>query len=129
MAGATFRQLLTSGVGETRRNLGPISALNFFLTAVEMQFDIDPSIRSRYSAFVAKQWAGPEAHWIKLGSPLFSPWTRAPAPPPKNPDDPDPGNVVDKGTLIAYYDSPGPNPSVARYAGASRIQVVQNFTG
>src|SRR5579863_7050119 len=128
MPGATFSQLLSSGVGETKRSLGPGNLLGFFLNGVELQFAIDPSIRGNYSAFVAKQWAGPEAHWIKRGSPLGSPWLRVAAT-SSGADDPDPANVVDRISLIAYFDSPGPNPGNARYTGATRIQVVQNFTG
>jgi len=44
-------------------------------------------------------------------------------------DNPEPANIVNKGNMIAYWDSPGPN--VASFLGAnpSQIYVVQNFTG
>src|SRR5882757_885588 len=130
MAGITFRSLSTSGAGEFRRGLGPKVGLPHMVNAVELLFDVDGAIRSRYSAFVARQWLGPEAHWIKRGSPLFSPWIKVTPPPTSNFDDsPDPGNVLDRGSDIVYYDNPGPNPFLALYAGATRIQVVQNFTG
>jgi hypothetical protein len=128
MPGANFANFKSSGLGETKRALGPTRLLGFFLNGVELQFAVDPAIRGNYSAFVAKQWAGPEAHWVKRGSPLGSPWLKVTAS-SAGADDPDPGNVVDRISLIAYFDSPGPNPGVSRYAGATRIQVVQNFTG
>jgi len=37
-------------------------------------------------------------------------------------------NGVDLGGYIAFFDSPGPNQGNRLYIGASRIQVVQNFT-
>jgi hypothetical protein len=128
MAGVTFTKLMTSGVGQTKRSLGPNKLVGFFLNAVELQFSVDPSVRGAYTSLVAKQWSGPEAHWVKRGSPLGSPWLRV-ASTAGGPDDPDPNNVADLGASIAYFDSPGPSPGSARYANATRINVVQNFTG
>lgn len=129
MAGANFQQLLNSGVGATKRSLGPNNVLGFFLNGVELQFAIGAPIWTIYSAFVARQLAGAEVHWIKRGSPLGSPWLRVSSTTTSRPDDPDPGNVAENLPLFAYFDSPGPNPGNSLYSGATRIQVVQNFTG
>lgn len=128
MPGATFSQLAYSGVGMTKRTLGPSNVLGFFLNAVELQFAIDPTIRGNFSAFRARQTSGAEVHWVKRGSLLGSPWLKVGSA-SGGPDDPDPNNVADLVSTIAYFDSPGPTPGNSRYAGATRIQVVQNFTG
>jgi hypothetical protein len=118
-----------TGRGITGLNLGETSQLTYIMNGVELQFKIESSAVAQYRNLRPVQYAGPEVIYGKRGSPLTSPWQTIHRSQSTGWDNPVPENVVSRGNIIAYYDSPGIN--VATYVGTptSRLHVVQNFTG
>jgi len=129
MTTATFSKFLNQGAGVTGRQLGAIKILTFIQNGVELQFSLAADARTRYRNLKPLQWAGTESIWLKEGPVLGGKWRMHLNGPGTGSDNPEPANIVNKGNLIAYWDSPGPN--VASFLGAnpSQIYVVQNFTG
>jgi hypothetical protein len=127
--GIRFTHFQNTGRGITGLNLGETSQLTYIMNGVELQFKIESSAVAQYRNLRPVQYAGPEVIYGKRGSPLTSPWQTIHRSQSTGWDNPVPENVVSRGNIIAYYDSPGIN--VATYVGTptSRLHVVQNFTG
>lgn len=129
MANATFKKFLNQGVGVTGRQLGSIKILTFVQNGVELQFSLAADTRTRYRNLKPLQWAGPESIWLKDGPLLGGKWRLHLSGPGTGWDNPEPTNIVNKGTTIAYWDSPGPNVASFLASNPSQIYVVQNFSG
>jgi len=127
---ATFTNLLyPSGAALkalTGRALGPLAILTYLMNAVELQFAIDPAARKIYKKIRPVQWAAPDS--IRYRKDRSDPsWIVHSRRNDDQPDNPDPANSVDKGGVVAFYDSPGLD--VAKFSGHDlwRLFVVQNF--
>jgi hypothetical protein len=129
MAGVRFKQFLNQGSGVTRRPLGQVTSLTYFQNGVELQFTVDPSVKTGYRNLRPLQWAGTESIWVKDGPVLGGKWRKYKSGPGTGSDNPESVNVVSTGTVIAYWDSPGPNVASFLAMNPSQIYVVQNFTG
>jgi hypothetical protein len=140
MGYAKLSKLVKSGQGLVGRPLGPLqltmgfsgTAGGFYLlTAVELQFSIDPAALLLFSTFAAKQWAGPDVTWVKKGPPMGTPWIKL-SNGKGGSDDPDAGLVANKTQsplpVIAFYDNPGAPVSALTKQGISRAMLIQNFT-
>lgn len=127
--GVWFGSFLNTGVGLTGRPLGPTAAFLFIQNAVELQFEIDPSVHATHRDLRPMQWAGPEAVWVKQGDPGTSAWSLLNSNDGAGADAPAPENVFSSPATIAYYDAPGPNLTMFLAPRCSRAWIVQNFTG
>jgi hypothetical protein len=142
MAYATFANLFTDpaqmGRSMLKKPLGPYDAVeraSGFVTnisktnAIEIQFSIDPAARTRYRNIRPMQWAATQSGWKKEGAPLTASWVSLPdfQFTGDQVDNPISGNWRDDGSVLAWWDCPG--PSIAKFAGLplSRLYVTQNF--
>jgi hypothetical protein len=126
-AGVHAGRFLNSGTSLLGRVLGFRSSGPYYVNGVEIVFDLDPGVRSRYSVLRPRQWSGPEAVYFKTGPPLGSPWQTRSRGNGAGPDDPQPESQRVTNTAVVYDDSPG--PSVLGHLRHTWIHAVQNFTG
>lgn len=124
----TAQRPRTSGKGLTGGQLGPVDALTFRMNGVELQFDINPAVASRYRNLRPKQWSGTDAIWVKRGSILGGKWNLKRHSRGSGEDSPESVNIVTRNKVIAFYDSPGPNVYHFLKSRPSRVHVIQNFT-
>jgi hypothetical protein len=127
----TLEGFMSSGTALNGQPLGLHGAGTYMLYGVELRFALNAAPQ-RYTNLQPRQWAGPEAVWVKRGNPLQAPWISVSRGAGSGPDDPLPPSITREPTRIAYFDSPGPDlvGHVAARAGrSSRVYTVQNFTG
>jgi len=110
--------------------LGARDGAGFWLNAVELTFKVTDSIAvSRYRDIKAYQWAGPEAIWLQIGD---GTWMVHKSSQGSGEDPPLDDNRQTNLPTITYYDNPGIQIGMFQAfdaRGATRIHVVQNFTG
>ncbi len=123
--GGTF---LNSGTSLLNRQLGPIETMIYMQNGVEIQFQLDPGVLTKFRNIRPRQWAGPDGIWIKQGNPLSAPWQPSPdLRSGSGPDDPLPESQEIRGAQVIYDDAPGPD--LTKHSENSMLHVVQNFTG
>ncbi|NJN36219.1 MAG: hypothetical protein HC794_03125 [Nitrospiraceae bacterium] len=129
--GVQFAQFLNEGTGMVGRQLGHVDVGTFMMNGVEFQFSVTEKAQHEYRQLRPRQWAGPEAVWVKYGNPLTARWEQVSRNNGRGRDDPEQESIVTRADRVAYFDSPGPNLTghAAHRPPSSRIYVAQNFTG
>lgn len=120
----------TQGTALSGRALGPQFIAGYFENWVELRFSIGDADK-HLKDLAPRQYSGPEAVWIKRGSPISATWVNLSSGPGTGWDDPMAASITRRGDRIAFTDSPGPNIGVMMASATgppSRVYCVQNFT-
>ncbi|MEO6599733.1 MAG: hypothetical protein ABIQ16_07665, partial [Polyangiaceae bacterium] len=119
-------RLHSSGIGATRRPLGPAIASVFYLNAVEIQFELNHAAAASYKELAPEQWSGPDGVWYKTE--LFGRYQPFKTTSGGGSDNPaDQSLIVRTQASVSFYDNPGYSLAMIPQRPPV-IYVVQNFT-
>jgi hypothetical protein len=130
VASVSFYRFSNSGKAFNGEDLGARDGGAYYLNAIELTFKVtDATVTQRYRNLKPYQWSGPDAIWLQRGT---AAWTLYRSTQGGGADPPLDENWQTTMPTIAYYDNPGLQPAQVQSLdsqGATRIHVVQNFTG